>query len=42
MMKPAISDELIERDPFTGVNVNLRSTKSKNRFITNDMANAIF
>jgi len=41
MMKAAISDELIERNPFLGVKVNLRSDKSKNRFITNDMANAI-
>jgi len=41
MMKAAISDELIERNPFLGVKVNLRSDKSKNRFLTNDMANAV-
>jgi len=33
MMKAAIDDELLQKNPFAGIKIDLKSDKSKNRFI---------
>jgi integrase len=41
MMKLALEDELITRNPFIGVKIDLRSDVSKNRFVDRAMAEAV-
>ena len=41
MMGVAINDGLLNVNPFTGVKIDLKSDKSKNRFIGSDIAKAI-
>jgi integrase len=41
MMKLALEDELIMRNPFIGVKIDLRSDVSKNRFVDRAMAEAV-
>ncbi|MGN6546503.1 MAG: tyrosine-type recombinase/integrase [Aureliella sp.] len=41
MMRAALEDGLIERNPFTGVKIDLSSDTSKNRFIDSDTALAL-
>jgi integrase len=41
MMRAAIDDGLIETNPFTGVKIDLKSDRTKNRFIGADVASSI-
>ncbi len=41
IMNQAVSDELIEQNPFKGVRIDLKSDKTKNRFIDAETSEAI-